>query len=92
MRVLFTFCRQGLIMLYYPCIFDPHLNRISKIVGGKTTLAKAIEELKSNYYSYWRVGEALAQPVNHPYFVSKKCSECHQPVDYHKMDCSHRHI
>lgn len=59
-------------MLYYPCIFDPKSNRVSKIVGGKMTLAKAAEHLKENHYSFWRVGEAIPQPIDHPYFAGIK--------------------
>jgi len=59
-------------MLYYPCIFDDKSSRVSKIVGGKMTLAKATEYLKTNYYGAWRVGEAIPQPVSHPYFIGSK--------------------
>lgn len=69
---LHSFSWKILKMLYYPCIFDEKSARISKIVGGKTTLAKAVELLKENYYSYWRVGEAIPQPVSHPYFKGIK--------------------
>ncbi len=78
-------------MLYYPCVIDLKLGRISKIVGNKMTRDKAIECLKEHHYDSWRIGEAIPQPVDHPYFKSvEKCSQCHQSTYHHKMDCSYR--
>lgn len=59
-------------MLYYPCVIDLRSGRISKIVAGKMTKDKAVEYLKENHYDFYRVGEAIPQPINHPYFKGIK--------------------
>ncbi len=36
------------------------------------TKDKAVEYLKENHYDFYRVGEAIPQPINHPYFKGIK--------------------
>ncbi len=36
------------------------------------TKDKAVDCLKEHHYDSWRVGEAIPQPISHPYFKGMK--------------------